>query len=263
MKQIDIIREQLKAFEDNKCYALVTITDTDGSATRTHGKMMVFEDGHSVGTVGGGAIEMVVIHKASECVKTGVGGLFSFDLNNEASEKGAFCGGAMNVFIEVFGKRPTLVMCGAGHVGAEVMPLARYLGFEVILVDIRDEKDIPYATKHADKVIINKDVEQAIKDLDIAPGAYFVLAGPNHDIDCSNLAGALTKDAKYIGMIGGPRKYNAIFEKLEARGFTKEQLSFVHTPIGLDVSSEVPNEIAISIMAEVLMVKNGKDRAKV
>ncbi len=260
MKYIDILQAQLQAHQDNKSYAVVTIADTDGGTTRTSGKMLVFETGETLGTVGGGAIELVAIRAAKEALVTGIGGLRSFDLNNEASDAGQHCGGAMQVLIEVIGKRPTLVMCGGGHVGLAVMPLAKTLGFRVVLVDNRPTDIIADAIAMADQFVPVTNHEEDIKNLEVGPGAYYVIAGPNHDIDGAQLAGALVKEGAYVGMIGGPPKINAIFEKLRARGFAQETLDKVLTPIGLDISNERPEEIAVSIMAEVLMVKNGKGR---
>ena len=260
MKYIDILQAQLKAHQDNLSYAVVTIADTDGSATRTNGKMLVFENGETMGTVGGGAIELVAIRAAKEALETGVGGLRNFDLNNEASVAGMHCGGAMQVLIEVIGKRPTLVMCGGGHVGAALMPIAKTVGFRIILVDNRPEDVIASSIAMADQFVPITNHEEDIKNLKVGPGAYYVVAGPNHDIDGAQLAGALVKEGAYVGMIGGPPKINAIFAKLREKGFSQEVLDKVYTPVGLDISNERPEEIAISIMAEILMVKNGKGR---
>ncbi|MBR5283703.1 MAG: XdhC family protein [Clostridia bacterium] len=260
MKYYDILQAQLKAHRDNLSYAIVTIADTDGGTTRTEGKMLVFENGDTLGTVGGGAVELLAIRDAKAALTTGMGGLRSYDLNNESAAAGSHCGGAMQVLIEVIGKRPTLVMCGAGHVGMALMPLARTVGFQVILVDSRPENLIADAIAMADRFVPVQDHEKDIAALDIGPGAYYVIAGPNHDIDGAQLAGALVKDGAYVGMMGGPPKINSIFAKLRAKGFSQEILETVYTPIGLNISNERPEEIAISILSEMLMVKNGKDR---
>ena len=164
------------------------------------------------------------------------------------------------MLIEVVGKRPTLVMCGAGHVGVALMPVAKSVGFEVILVDSRPQEMIAKAISLADKFYPVNDHEEDIKNLPIAPGAYYVVAGPNHATDGAQMAGVLTKQGAYVGMIGGAPKINGIFKRLLEKGYTQEQLDQVYTPVGLDVSDERPEEIAISIMAEILMVKNGKGR---
>ena len=260
MKYLDILQAQIRAHENNQSFAVVTIAESLGKSTRTNGKMLVFENGETFGTVGGGSIELLAIRDAKEALATGVGGLRSYDLNNEGAQSGHHCGGAMQVLIEVVGKRPTLVMCGAGHVGMALMPVAKTVGFEVILVDSRPADIIGSAIALADKFYPVKDHEEDIKNLEIAPGAYYVVAGPNHDTDGKQLAGVLTKQGAYVGMIGGPPKIKGIFHKLLAKGYTQEELDKVYTPVGLDVGNERPEEIAISIMAEILMVKNGKGR---
>ena len=259
MKYLDILQAQLQAYEQNRSYAVVTIAEVMNN-TRTSGKMLVFENGETFGTVGGGSIEMLAIRDAKEALTTGTGGLRSYNLNNASAQAGAHCGGAMQVLIEVVGKRPTLVMCGAGHVGMALMPLAKTVGFEVVLVDARPQELIAGAIAMADRFIPVKNHEEDIKNMEIAPGAYYVVAGPNHDTDGAQLAGVLTKQGAYVGMIGGAPKINGIFKRLLAKGYTQEQLNEVYTPIGLDVGNERPEEIAISILAEILMVKNGKGR---
>lgn len=260
MNYLDILQAQLRAHDNNRSYAVVTIAESLGKSTRTNGKMLVFENGETFGTVGGGSIELLAIRDAKEALETGIGGLRTYDLNNEGAQSGHHCGGAMQVLIEVVGKRPTLVMCGAGHVGVALMPVAKNVGFEVILVDGRPQELIENAIALADKFYPVKDHEEDIKNLPIAPGAYYVVAGPNHATDGAQLAGVLTKQGAYVGMIGGAPKINGIFKKLLEKGYTQEQLDKVYTPIGLDVGNERPEEIAISIMAEILMVKNGKGR---
>ena len=258
MEEIELVRAQLKAHEENRPYALVTIARTDGSTTRTQGKMLVCEEGPVLGSVGGGAVETLAVRDARAALKSGRGGLRDYDLNTGAARTGAACGGAMTVLIEVFGVRPTLIMSGAGHVGAAVLALAGTVGFHTVLVDSRPRESIENVVALADEFVHVTDFETGLRELDIAPGGYYVLAGPNHDCDGAALAGALTKAGAYVGMIGGPPKIAAIFQRLRERGVEQSALDGVYTPIGLDIGGERPEEIAISILAQVLMVRNGK-----
>lgn len=259
MDFLDILRRQLRACEENAPHAVVTIVDGDGT-TRTRGKMLVFADGRCVGTIGGGAVEQLAVRDAREALCTGAGGLYAYDLNTEAAARGLACGGALRVFIEVFCGRPTLVMCGGGHVGMAVMPLARSVGFQVVLVDSRPAETIADAVALADRFVPVADFEAGLRGLDAAPGSYYVIAGPNHDCDGAALAAALDKDAAYVGMIGGARKIDAIYAALREKEVPQQALDRVHAPIGLDVAGERPEEIAVAIMAEVLMVRNKKPR---
>ena len=145
-------------------------------------------------------------------------------MNTEASAAGLACGGAMQVWIDAVPARPVLVMCGGGHVGMAVMPLARSVGFEVILVDKRPKEELGSAIEMADRFFRAEDMEKGLLELQLPAGAYYVIAGPNHDADGAALAGALKKDGAYVGMIGGPPKINAIFAKLKAKGFSEGEL---------------------------------------
>lgn len=260
VEHIEIVKEELRAYEENLSYALVTIVKTDGHTTRANGKMLVYEDGKIFGTIGGGAIERLAVRDAVEAIHTGDGGTRFYDMNTDASADGLACGGSMEVLIEVYGNRPTLVMCGAGHVGAALMPIARSVGFRILLLDNRGEAFVSDKLCLADKFIPVKDYENDIKELAVPAGAYYVIAGPNHDCDGAALAGALTKESAYVGMIGGEKKIRAISARLLEKGFTQDQINSVHMPVGLDISSGVPEEIAISILSEILMVKNRKNR---
>ena len=131
LSYVRLLEEQLCAHRENVNYALATIVDTDQNTARTQGKMMVYENGAAVGTVGGGALETKVIHDACQAISTGRGGLFHYNMNSQAAREGLACGGSMSVFIEVYASRPVLVMCGAGHVGGCMMRLARLTGFQI------------------------------------------------------------------------------------------------------------------------------------
>lgn len=260
LSYVRLLEEQLCAHRENVNYALATIVDTDQNTARTQGKMMVYENGAAVGTVGGGALETKVIHDACQAISTGRGGLFHYNMNSQAAREGLACGGSMSVFIEVYASRPVLVMCGAGHVGGCMMRLARLTGFQIILADERPEALIADKINAADRYIPIKNYEEDLGKARLPQGAFYVLAGPNHDADRKALAAVLNASPAYVGMIGGKPKITAIFEKLHAMGYSQEQLDQVYTPIGLDVGNETPEEIAVSILAEVLMVKNKKGR---
>lgn len=256
---IDMIRRQLRACEENTPHAVVTIAGSDGTA-RTEGKMLVFEDGPSVGTIGGGAVEQLALRDAREAIHTGAGGLYAYNLNTEAAARGLACGGALRVLIEVFCARPALVMCGGGHVGRAVMPLARSVGFQTVLVDNRPAEALSDAIALADRFVPVNDFEAGLRGLDAAPGSYYVIAGPSHNCDGAALAAALDKDAAYIGMIGSARKIDAIYSMLRQKGVPQQALERVHAPIGLDIAGQRPEEIAVAIVAELLMIRNGKPR---
>lgn len=163
----------------------------------------------------------------------------------------------MSVLIEAFIAKPLLVMIGAGHVGAAVMHIAEFIGYDTLLIDDRTDEQIADKIAAAGRFVRVKDFEAEIKAMDIPDGAYYVIATHGHAHDGAALAGTLSKNAAYIGMIGSSKKIAALFAKLTAQGASEEQLSTVYTPIGLDIGGETPEEIAVSIMAQIQQVRYG------
>lgn len=258
MERSDLLREELEARRARKSYAVATIVQTDGSTPRSSGKMLVYEDGSSRGTVGGGSIEQLARQDAAAAIRRGKNALRSYDLTGEDSGTGMTCGGQMTLFIEVFRASPLLVVCGGGHVGSSLIRMARPVGFEILLVDDRPEESIAEAVALAERFVQVRDFEAELGALPIEPGAFFVIATHGHACDEEALAAALTKEGAYVGMLGSRKKIGSVFARMREKGFTDEQLSAVYTPIGLDLGGETPEEIAVSILSEILMVKNGR-----
>lgn len=258
MNAIEIVKEQTAAYDAGKSCAVVTIAQADGSTPRSNGKMIVYADGSSKGTVGGGAVELLAIRDAQKCIQTGENAFREYDLTSPASDTGMTCGGHISVMIEVFIPRPLLVMCGAGHVGGCVLKLAGFVGFDTLLIDDRPADSIADKIENAGRFAGVKDFEGEIKEMNIPEGAYFVIATHGHACDGEALSGALSKNAAYIGMIGSSKKVAALFDKLRAKGIADEQLNSVYTPIGLDIGGETPEEIAVAIIAEIQAVRYGK-----
>lgn len=258
MNAIEIVREQAAAYDAGKSCAVVTIVQSDGSTPRSSGKMIVYEDGTAHGTVGGGAVELLAIRDAQKCIRNRANEFKSYDLTSPASETGMTCGGHVSVIIEVFVARPLLVMCGAGHVGGCVLKLADFLGYDTLLIDDRPEEAIADKISMAGRFVRVKDFEGEIKAMDIPEGACFVIATHGHACDGEALAGALSKNGVYTGMIGSSKKVAALFARLREKGVTDEQLQRVYTPIGLDIGGETPEEIAVAIMAEIQSVRYGR-----
>ena len=258
MNAIDIVKEQVKAYEKGIAHAVVTIVHSDGSTPRTNGKMLVYSNGATKGTIGGGNVECIATSDALQCIREGCNRLKQYDMTSEASETGMTCGGNISVMIEVFTVRPVLVMCGAGHIGEAVLRLASFVGFDTILVDNREEKDIAEKIVLADRFVKVHDYKEDLKNVEIPDGAHYVIATQGHSFDGDALVAVLTKKYSYVGMIGSSLKIKALFEKMEEKGISKEELNKVYTPIGLDLGGESPEEIAVSIIAEILMIKNGR-----
>lgn len=252
-----LLQAQLDAQRAGEIYAVVTIAEASGSVPRTSGKMLVFADGRSIGTVGGGPAERRAKADAMAAMDAGKNALLRYEF---PSPDGDCCAGRLCVLIEVFCPKPLLVVFGGGHVGTSLLRLARPTGFRTLLLDDREACQISEAAALADRFVRTENVEQDILAAQIPAGAFFVLCGHDHAVDGAALAAALQKDPRYIGMLASRRKIQALFSKLKARGVTDEQLSFVHTPIGLDLGGETPQELAVGILAQLLLVKNGKEK---
>lgn len=255
MQAIEIVKEQMKAYEEHRNFAVVTIIESAGSTPRRNGKMIVFENGTTKGTIGGGKVELLAIQDAENCIKEGKNKNCTYKLT---PEMGMTCGGVVNVLIETFTNPPLLVMCGAGHVGGAVLKLASFLGFETLLVDDREECYIADKIALADRFIATEDFEKALREMDVPEQTYVVIATHGHKGDGEALLGIIRKKVAYIGMIGSVKKIQAEFDLMRSKGISDEELANVYTPIGLDLGGETPEEIAFCIMAEIMKIKNGK-----
>lgn len=260
MNTLDILHEQTRALQMRRSFSVVTLINAEDTA-RSSGKMLVYDSGEIFGTIGGSELESLAREDALQALHDNTVVCRTYDLSGEDAEKGLRCGGKATVMIEPFVSRPVLVMVGAGHVGGAVLKLGRFVGFETILVDDRDEEKIADKIALADTFVKVEDFESGVAALDVPDTASFVLAAHGHSFDCAALAGALQRKSGYVGMIGSPQKAQALFDKLRQRGVSDEQLATVHSPIGLDIGGETPEAIALSIMAEVMMVKNGRSGA--
>ena len=252
----ELLQAQLEAQRAGETYAVVTIVESSGSVPRKNGKLLVFSDGRTLGTVGGGPAERRARQDALAAMDKGENRFLHYDF---PAPDGVGCGGRLSVLVEVFQPKPLLVVFGGGHVGTSLQRLAKPTGFRVLLLDDRPEAEIPEAVKLADRFVRVPSVEQDILAAQIPAGAFFVLCGHDHAVDGEALAAALQKSPRYIGMLASRRKIAALFSKLEARGVSSAQLRLVHAPIGLDLGGETPQELAVGILAQLLLVKNGRD----
>ncbi|MDL2217595.1 XdhC/CoxI family protein [Christensenellaceae bacterium OttesenSCG-928-M15] len=260
MNHLSLLEELLEALRQNKGCAVVTIIATEGSVSRSEGKMLVYADGSVSGTIGGGMMERSAIADAINCICENKNGCFQYSRAGESAkqEQGSVCGDGMQVLIEVFQPRSMLYLCGGGHVGTALIPLAQAVGYTVTLIDTRTEDEIPAAVKQADRFVRVAQFEEGLLAQDIAPGACFVISTYGHAQDGEALYAALQKQAAYIGMVGSVKKREALFARLLTRGVPQARLYDVFTPVGLDLGGETPAEIAISIMAEIMQVVHGR-----
>jgi len=237
----------------NETFALAMIIESRGSTPRHVGKMIVYRDGAIEGTVGGGLAEHYIIQESVKALEKGKSQIVEYKLNRHAKDGIQMsCGGTLRVFIEVYTSRPEFVIAGAGHLGYALSKLADFLEYPYCIVDDR----VGYCTKerfpNATNLFVNEDIGKALLAANLNEKSYVVIV--TKDRDEIVLKTALQFSIAYVGMVASKRKVITIFEKLKSEGVTQEQLEQVHSPIGLEIGSETTEEIAMSIIGEIIKV---------
>jgi xanthine dehydrogenase accessory factor len=256
----EVLTELVKALGRGEEVALVTIVAAQGSTPQRVGaKMIVFPDGRMVGTIGGGCYENDAFGKARHAITTRAPQLVHYELSDDfAQETGLICGGQMDVYIEPIEPSPELYVIGAGHVGFHLARVAHEVGFRVHVVDDREKfanaERFPSATE-----ILVEDIPAWIARTSLPPYAYVVIVTRGHTNDLEALRGLAPRDLRYLGLIGSRAKVARIYAELAADHLPPDVLRRVHAPIGLDIGAVTPQEIAISIVAEIIAVKHGKE----
>lgn len=248
------------ALERGEPAALVTVVSTTGSTPQRVGaKMLVFADGRIVGTIGGGCYENDAFWKAREAIASRRPQLVHYELSDDfAQETGLICGGRMDVYIEPIEPSPDLYIIGAGHVGFHLARLATEVGFLVHVVDDREKFANAERFPGAAEIVV-EDIAAWIARTNLPPHAYAVIVTRGHTNDLEALRGLAPRELRYLGLIGSRAKVARIYEALREEAIPPELLSRVHAPIGLDIGAVTPQEIAVSILAELIAVKHGKD----
>ncbi|UCD97524.1 MAG: XdhC family protein [Chloroflexota bacterium] len=238
---------------------LCTIIHSQGSTPRHVGsKMLVYADGSILGSVGGGELEARIIAAALESISDGNPRRLPFNMSDPAQGDPGLCGGQVEVYMEPIIPKPALVIVGAGHVGRAVAHLAHWLDFRVVVSDDRPEFCDPEMFPEVEE-FFPLPFEQLSDHLRITPWTYFVLTTRSVDIDVPGLPNILASPAAFIGVIGSKRRWQTTRTQLEALGVAEDQLARVQSPMGIEINAETPEEIAVSIMAEIIRIrhKNG------
>jgi len=252
-----------EALEKGEPAALVTIVSTTGSTPQRVGaKMLVFPDGRLVGTIGGGCYENDAFWKAREAITNRKPQLVHYELDDDfAQETGLICGGQMSVYIEPIEPSPELYVVGAGHVGYQLAVMAQEVGFQVHVVDDREKfasrERFPNAAE-----VVTEDIPTWLERTKIPPHAYVVIVTRGHNNDLDALRALASRELRYLGLIGSRAKVARISDQLLSEGMAPELLKQVHAPIGLDIGAVTPQEIAVSILAELIAVKHGKIKSR-
>ncbi len=254
---MDLFEEIVKMRRAGRRGALATIVHTNGSIpSYESSRMLVREDGSIAGTIGGGCVEAEVWAAAKEVMQKESPRKMVFNLNNEASyDNGLICGGTLEVFVEPILPQPTLYLFGGGHVSTAVAKAAQAAGFGIGVVDDREA----FANKERFPVAqeIFTSYEDAFEKIQPNASTYLVIVTRGHKDDMRVLAWAVRMDARYVGMIGSKRKVLSVYKALESEGYKPEEFEHVFAPMGLEIGALSPEEIAISIVAELVAVRRG------
>lgn len=249
-KVMDSISE---AIRENRRIALVTLTKSEGSTPGKEGSIMSVDSGGNIeGTVGGGKIEKTLIDEAVECIGKNQSKAFTYDLNASA-ELGMVCGGRVEGYIKVFGPARKLLIAGGGHVALELYQLASVLKYNTIIFEDREEFGNPDRFPQASQIILG-DVAENLSAFPVDANTYVMLVTRGHKHDEEALKAVINSEAAYIGMIGSKSKAKKTLNKLLEEGYDEERVNSVYSPSGLGIGGTTPEEIALSILAEMQKV---------
>ncbi|RJX25741.1 MAG: xanthine dehydrogenase [Dethiobacter sp.] len=257
MIQKEIYKRLLQMVEKEEPAAMVTVLEAKGSVPGKPGfKMLVDLEGNTTGTVGGGLIEATLIKEAVEAIKNNTPKIGTYKLNQDvAGGLGMLCGGEVTAFVDVIAPQESLVIAGAGHIAQPLSAMAKILGFRVIVLDDREEFCNKERFPSAEQCLVGE-IGEILNTIRITGNTYIVIVTRGHAYDEVALEKTINSEASYIGMIGSRNKVKNIFQNLLNKGFNESQLQKVHAPIGLDIGAKTPEEISVSILGEIILVKN-------
>jgi len=252
---MDIFEEIVRMRRAGERGALATIVHTNGSIpSYESSRMLVREDGSIAGTIGGGCVEAEVWAAAKDVMHAEQPRKMTFNLNHEAEyDAGLICGGTLEIFVEPILPQPTLFIFGGGHVSLGVARAASAAGFAISVADDRAAFANAERFPMANELYVT--YEEAFEKIKPKASSYLLIVTRGHKDDMRVLAWAVRTDARYIGMIGSKRKVLSVYKALEREGYRAEEFERVHAPVGLDIGALSPEEIAVSIAAELIAVR--------
>jgi xanthine dehydrogenase accessory factor len=242
-----------------KC-AVATIVQVNGSIpSYESAKMLVREDGSMLGTIGGGCVEAEVWNAAREVIDTEKPRHLTFSLGQDAAyDNGLICGGQLNIFVEPVTPQPRAYIFGGGHVSKSISKIASMAGFSTVVVDDREAFANAERFPEADATY-SEPYEDVFGKLPVTSSSYLVIVTRGHRDDMRVLRWAVTTEARYIAMIGSKRKTISVVHELEKEGFSRDMFGKVFAPMGLEIGAETPEEIAISVVAEMIALRRAPD----
>ena len=247
-----ILAELAAAVRDGQPVVVATIVATERSVPRHAGtKMLVYPDGAIIGTIGGGSVEATVRRDALGTLGDGRPQTHLYRLEDPTAGDPGICGGTMTVYLEPYMPANTLLVIGCGHVGSAVVDLAHWLGYRTVAVDDRAELLTEETLPNAD-VRFTGSVADAIAEHPITENTAVVVVTRSYGLDAEILPNLIDTPARYIGVMGSKRRWEATREALAGSGVSDDDLERVHAPIGIEIGAETVEEIAVSILSEVI-----------
>lgn len=252
---MDLFEEVVRMRQAGGRGALATIVHTNGSIpSYESSRMLVREDGSIAGTVGGGCVEADVWAAAKEVIRTEQPRKMTFNLNHDAAyDAGLICGGTLEIFIEPILPQPMLYIFGGGHVASAAARIAHLTGFAIGIVD--DRETYANAERFPMAAAIHTSYEEAFEKIRPSGSTYLLIVTRGHKDDMRVLGWAVRTEARYVGMIGSRRKVISVYQALEREGFGEKEFERVHAPVGLEIGALTPEEIGVSIAAELIAVR--------
>jgi xanthine dehydrogenase accessory factor len=253
---MDIFEELVRLRRLGQKCAVATIVQVRGSIPGYESaKLLVREDGSMVGTIGGGCVEAEVWNAAREVMAEEKPRKLSFNLGNDAAyDNGLICGGQLDVFVEAIIPQPRAFIFGAGHISRSLSQVATLAGFATVVIDNREAFANRERFPEADEIRA-EEYEDVYQKLTINSSSYLVIVTRGHRDDMRVLRWAITTPARYVAMVGSRRKVYAILKEFEKEGITRESLDRIYAPMGLEIGAITPEEIAISVLAEMIAVR--------
>jgi xanthine dehydrogenase accessory factor len=257
---VDIYDEIVRLRKLGQKCALATIVQVRGSIpSYESAKLLVREDGSIMGTVGGGCVEGEVWAAAREVIETEKPKHLTFSLGQDAAyDNGLICGGQLNIFVEPVIPQPRAYIFGGGHVSKSISQVATLAGFATVIIDDREAFANKERFPEAEETYADE-YESVFAKLDITSSSYLIIVTRGHRDDMRVLRWAVGTPARYISMIGSKRKTISVIHELEKEGFDRASFERIFAPMGLDIGAESPEEIAVSVVAEMIAVRRAPD----
>ncbi len=253
MSDLVLFEEAARLLRERIPFALLTVVGSRGSTPRKAGaKMIVRGDRSTLGTIGGGKVELDAVEAARASIRKGSPVMLEVSLTEE---EGHVCGGTLQIYVDPQGATAELIIVGAGHVGRALATAARFAGFRVTVMDERADYATKEAVPDADEVLLGESTA-VLAQRPIGPATFIVIAAPDYESDFRAARAALKTAASYIGIVGSRRKREALFRELREEGRPEAELARVFIPVGLPIGGDSPEDIAVSIVAQMIQKRN-------